>query len=210
MGNVWSPVHWPNTTTNPSVKQVAHAIAIDERRAFFRQNRWNPTAGQICSEVWFAGVHSDVGGGYPVSDGRLWAITLEWMAKRARGAGLNLDGQRLAAALGTRCTTCQQDYLSAQHDSLTWAWRPLEAIPRLRKQQNARGVWKSHLMIPALHAGFRGRPRTLKRGERVHRSAIERFVANESYRPPTLTAAGLDADKAGKFLLTHEDEWVVP
>jgi uncharacterized protein (DUF2235 family) len=34
-GNVWTPINWPNVTRNPSVRQVAHASAIDERRAFF-------------------------------------------------------------------------------------------------------------------------------------------------------------------------------
>ena len=62
-GNVWTPIHWPNVTRNPSVDRVAHAIAIDERRAFFRPNRWAVLDGQQVDEVWFAGVHSDVGGG---------------------------------------------------------------------------------------------------------------------------------------------------
>src|SRR6476469_9948460 len=118
MGNVWSPIHWPNTSYNPGVETVAHAIAIDERRAFFRQNRWRPSRGQTCSEVWFAGVHSDVGGGYPAHEGRLWAITLEWMMKRATAAGLHLDEVRWRRVISAGEPVSTPDYASGQHESL--------------------------------------------------------------------------------------------
>jgi hypothetical protein len=52
------------------------------------------TSNQKVSELWIAGVHSDVGGGYPASSGRLWAITLKWMAKQAHHAGLSIDDTR--------------------------------------------------------------------------------------------------------------------
>jgi len=39
-----------------------HAMAIDEKRAFFPVLKWN--ANKKARQVWFAGVHSDVGGGY--------------------------------------------------------------------------------------------------------------------------------------------------
>ena len=56
-GNVWSPIFWPNTTNNPGIDSVRHAIALDERRAFFRQNRWargDATLGQDVRERSFA------------------------------------------------------------------------------------------------------------------------------------------------------------
>jgi len=212
MGNVWSPITWPFTTSNPSVRSVAHAIAIDERRAFFRQNRWKPTEGQQCTEVWFAGVHSDVGGGYPVAEGRLWAITLRWMAGHASRAGLLLDDADLEAALAEGADTngTTPDCATNQHDSLTLAWKPLELVPRFRKEERPDGTWVSRLVIPAAGSGFAGRPRSLRGGERVHRSAIERFVAVGTYRPPTLTRAGLTLPLAQQFLETTDEEWIVP
>jgi uncharacterized protein (DUF2235 family) len=210
MGNVWSPIHWPNTSYNPGVETVAHAIAIDERRAFFRQNRWRPSRGQTCSEVWFAGVHSDVGGGYPAHEGRLWAITLEWMAKHAMAGGLRFDEDRWRSVMSAGEPASVPDYASGQHESLTRAWKPLEFVPRFRNEQNAQGQWKKHLMIPARYGGTNGRPRELKPGERVHRSAIERFVARPDYRPATLIRAGLDDVSARAFLDTPNDEWIVP
>jgi len=83
-------------------------------------------------------------------------------------------------------------------------------VPRFRNEQNAQGQWKKHLMIPARYGGTNGRPRELKPGERVHRSAIERFVARPDYRPATLIRAGLDDVSARAFLDTPNDEWIVP
>src|ERR1700733_13121138 len=68
LGWVYDAVHFPFTTAtkNPDLRFVRHAISIDERRAFFRQNLFgtpnNPQQDVV--EVWFAGVHSDVGGSY--------------------------------------------------------------------------------------------------------------------------------------------------
>ena len=77
-----------DTELSGSVAQACHALAIDERRAPFEPTLWayRPKPGQTVEQVWFAGVHSDVGGGYP--DTGLADITLEWMIDRAQGAGL--------------------------------------------------------------------------------------------------------------------------
>jgi uncharacterized protein (DUF2235 family) len=67
----------PYTRKNPSVEIFRHAMAIDERRRMFRLNRWiddqsyvvspfsDPprAAPQDIKQVWFAGVHADIGGG---------------------------------------------------------------------------------------------------------------------------------------------------
>jgi len=63
---------------NPSIEIFRQAISIDERRRLFRLQPWNRgsscTAGlgrtdhdgpQDSLQVWFAGVHADIGGGYP-------------------------------------------------------------------------------------------------------------------------------------------------
>ncbi len=54
---------FPHTLHNPEVTYVRHAVSIDERRSTFRQNLMLPaTPTQDVKNVWFAGVHSDVGG----------------------------------------------------------------------------------------------------------------------------------------------------
>jgi len=79
-----------------SMVQAAYqALAVDERRGPFEPAIWKqtPTAqtsAQVLEQVWFAGVHSDVGGGY--ADSRLADLALHWMATRAAGHGLELTG----------------------------------------------------------------------------------------------------------------------
>ena len=64
VGWVWDPVKLDYTRKNSSVGNVRHAVSNDERRSFFRQNLWERASDQDEKEVWFPGVHSDVGGGY--------------------------------------------------------------------------------------------------------------------------------------------------
>jgi uncharacterized protein (DUF2235 family) len=74
-------------STSLHMKVVRHAISIDERRAFFRQNLFGtPHAPQQqdIKEIWFAGVHSDVGGSYLESERQLSKISLQWMVATAR------------------------------------------------------------------------------------------------------------------------------
>ncbi|AXA39442.1 T6SS phospholipase effector Tle1-like catalytic domain-containing protein [Rhizobium leguminosarum] len=71
VGWIANPLRMPRTAYNPDVLHARHAVAIDERRAFFRTNLFaSPRAGQPTRdtvEVWFPGVHADVGGGYPAN-----------------------------------------------------------------------------------------------------------------------------------------------
>ena len=72
------------------VEHCYHAMALDERRGNFKSTRVTPakkgeaTAGRL-EEVWFRGVHSDVGGGMSIG---LSTIALCWMMHRAIACGL--------------------------------------------------------------------------------------------------------------------------
>jgi uncharacterized protein (DUF2235 family) len=69
VGWIWDPVQYPFTARNPSIDVIRHAVAVDERRWFFRQNLMQQTGEQDFRELWFPGVHADVGGGYPEAEG---------------------------------------------------------------------------------------------------------------------------------------------
>jgi uncharacterized protein (DUF2235 family) len=60
-----NPLRLPYTQDNPDIAIGRHVIALDERRSFFRRNLWIPNinGGPKERQVWFAGVHCDVGGG---------------------------------------------------------------------------------------------------------------------------------------------------
>jgi uncharacterized protein (DUF2235 family) len=101
VGWIWNPVRLPFTAQNPDMYNGRHAISIDERRCYFRDNLWGPPLpNQDIKQVWFAGVHSDVGGSYPESGSGLSKIALAWMLREARQFGLLTDPKRVASILG--------------------------------------------------------------------------------------------------------------
>jgi hypothetical protein len=71
-----------------NVQHTFHALALDERRSKFA-----PTRLDGAYEVWFRGVHSDIGGGN--SNPGLNNIALRWMARKALLAGVPLDPAKL-------------------------------------------------------------------------------------------------------------------
>lgn len=80
-----------DTSLHPNVLHAYHALAIDERRLEFPATLWDsPVPGQTLEQVWFSGVHCDVGGSYPDDpDGTALAdITLAWMIGKAAALGL--------------------------------------------------------------------------------------------------------------------------
>ena len=90
-------------TLPPNVQKCYHAMALDERRGNFPLTRVRaPGDGSVgdgrLQEVWFRGVHSDVGGGQCLG---LGSIALCWMLRRAKEAGLPVDSERL-----TRYVSC--------------------------------------------------------------------------------------------------------
>lgn len=132
-GWIWNYRTLPNTAHNPTVKHVRHAIAIDERRACFGANLFRPkTPEQHDSfrEVWFPGVHADVGGGYPEEQSGLAKISLQWMLHEAEAQGLRLDKDTAADLLGARKHQCAPDPSAPLHNSLTGFWRAIECLPR--------------------------------------------------------------------------------
>ncbi len=88
----WDKVIWPlnakDRDLSPRVAQACHALALDEQRLSFEPMLWNERGGkeQRIKQIWFPGVHADVGGGYP--DDALALVSLNWMCEEAREAGL--------------------------------------------------------------------------------------------------------------------------
>jgi uncharacterized protein (DUF2235 family) len=80
-----------------NVRHCYHALSLDERRHTFRLYRphipADGTSDCLC-EVWFAGVHSDVGGGN--TNAGLSSIALNWMFRKALSCGLPLDTAAVA------------------------------------------------------------------------------------------------------------------
>lgn len=86
-----------DTSLHPSFEAAFHAVSIDEKRREFQPTLWTspPAPGQILEQVWFCGVHGDVGGGYPECE--LSDITLHWMSTKAVFRGLLLNQDKIPA-----------------------------------------------------------------------------------------------------------------
>jgi uncharacterized protein (DUF2235 family) len=91
-GRLWA---FHDTQLSSKVMLAYQALAIDEKRRPFVPSLWyrKPDDPGILEQRWFAGVHSDVGGGYLSCS--LADITLWWMAGRAHAAGLALKPDHL-------------------------------------------------------------------------------------------------------------------
>jgi len=74
----------------PSVKYGYHCLSIDDERHSFHPQLWDETkkSNAIVEQVWFSGVHSNVGGGYPKRG--MAHEPLYWMMNRAKECGLIL------------------------------------------------------------------------------------------------------------------------
>jgi len=80
-----------DTDLSSTVEFAYQALAIDEKRRHFKATMWRRQAHdrpQTLEQVWFAGVHSNIGGGYAST--ALSDIALEWMIDKARRGGLDL------------------------------------------------------------------------------------------------------------------------
>jgi uncharacterized protein (DUF2235 family) len=133
VGYIW-PRSLPHTRRNPIVKTVRHALAIGESRSFFVPTTWGgldadtlpPLEGQDVQEVWFAGSHSDVGGGYDERESDSARISLRWMVDEACLRGLRVDQTRYEhlVASGPMPSLTSHDELGK------WSWRVTEWLPR--------------------------------------------------------------------------------
>jgi uncharacterized protein (DUF2235 family) len=119
-----------DTGLNAAVLNAYHALAIDEKRLQFPPTLWTsqPAQGQTLEQVWFSGVHSDVGGGEPADAPGTTAlsdITLSWMMSKAVALGLQI------------ATSVQAQYaipLDPEYslDKLHTSWNILSGFPKVR------------------------------------------------------------------------------
>ncbi len=182
VGWAWNPQYLQFTANNPIVEVVRHAVALDERRSYFVQNLWghDPAMQTDVQQVWFAGVHCDVGGGYAEPEAGLSKIALAWMVEKAESFGLRFQPKARAAILPAQDTPkyVAPSITAPQHESLRGLWWIVEFMPK-RFRDPAAG-FASRWMIHA------GRPRHVVDGSTIHPSVLERMRQVPSYKPQNL------------------------
>jgi uncharacterized protein (DUF2235 family) len=171
------------TSRNTSVEAVSHAVAIDERRTMFRPQLWplgqeywgNPfnnsaATPQDAKEVWFAGGHGDVGGGYPEHASSLCKVPLVWMIGRAKQCGLKFQTRSVNSVVlgrGKNSKYVAPDPLAEQHETMTAGWAVLEFIPRRKSSDSSRRSFLGWV-LPLFER------RRVPEGASLHRSLMER------------------------------------
>jgi uncharacterized protein (DUF2235 family) len=180
VGWIWDPVRLPYTAQNPDMRNGRHAISIDERRCYFRSNLWGaPLPQQSLKQVWFAGVHSDVGGSYPDMQSGLSQVALEWMLCEAVSSGLLVNPASAEKVLGRvpPPPPVTPDPQAKKHESLTGAWWILEFLPHSYYDSVAK---KKRWRIPL------GASRTIDECSVLHETVVQKLKADASYRPKNL------------------------
>ena len=132
------------------IRHACHAVAIDEQRRPFAPTLWTnrPAPGQQVEQLWFPGVHGDVGGGLPGA--ALSDRALLWMWAKAHAAGLALRPEAVH--------DLAPDELGPQGDSMSLVYRLWGRYDRPVGERNEDG-------------------RPLVTGEGVHFSAARRLTA---------------------------------
>jgi uncharacterized protein (DUF2235 family) len=198
--------YWPSleelafTLQNPSVKTFRQAVSIDERRCMFRLKKWDEpqtfwhnrfndahAEPQDILQVWFAGVHGDIGGGYPEKESGLSKYPLVWMIEEAVKCGLAVNPRSVNQLAwgrqrkGSPFTYVAPDVRGDLHHSLTGAWWLLEFLPKSDKYKE----WPARKS----HFGFyipNAEPRLIPEDACVHESVVKRMEALADYRPVNL------------------------
>lgn len=135
-------------------------------------------------QVWFAGVHSDIGGGYPKAESGLSSFSLEWMLKEASIAGLLLDPSQTAVAAISASGSAGlfSQPLMKIHESLGGWWRLAEWFPKIATR-GPLGKTRTRAYLP------RGERRFIAEGSTIHQSVVDRRDAGVGYNPLNLPKA---------------------
>jgi uncharacterized protein (DUF2235 family) len=170
-----------DTNLSTRVHGAFHALAIDEQREAFEPTLWHQQPGadqqepkQELKQVWFTGVHCDIGGGY--ADTSLSDIALLWMADRAQEYGLEFQRDAFSAGGPSEMTPGEStgfkvvpDAMKGPHDSRTKFYRLVKAFHR-----------------PIGKAATPPKDGPLDGCEYLATSAKERYDGDQDYRPPAL------------------------
>lgn len=174
-----------STSLSSNVMTARHALAMDEQRKTFAPTLWTEVQpGADVRQLWFPGVHADVGGGYRecgLSDG-----ALNWMIEEAEHVGLTFHD-----SIRRQIKPNHHDTL---HDSRTGVFTFLEtqprSIPSLLEEQYFHASARSRLQDPPIHQSPYRQPHFTPNGR-----AIE-IYAREPWNP---TGLWLEAGKSYRF-----------
>ncbi|KAE8356411.1 hypothetical protein BDV28DRAFT_110819 [Aspergillus coremiiformis] len=236
-----------DTEVQPSPRIMRHAVSIDEKRIKFQPVLFEPPpifgaqAKEIrvsswaanteaamngvphtkidgdYEEVYFAGDHSDVGGGWPSDTTAPSQIPLMWMVQEAILAGLTFDPLQLKkqGCFNPKIEDYDSDLVTAAekaeiHDSLgydsgrgveTLFWRLMEYLPIKRPKVAPDG----NVHQTRWHGGGLRRP--LPPSAKIHSSVLHRLRGDPDYRPYNLGMGNKVPLKGGQEEERQLEQW---
>ena len=152
-------------TLNPDIKYAYQAAAIDEKRKKFPISLWDENKKkpyQKIEQVWFAGVHSDVGGYY--KELGLSDIALGWMMDMAIAHGM--------IAKPNWQKNLKQDCTDKLHNSRNGFWR----LWRKRHRSISKGALFHQSVLDRIKKDEKYRPKNVKK------ELIKNVITNHSYK----------------------------
>jgi hypothetical protein len=189
-----------DTSLSSLIDYGRHAVALDEKRASFQPTLWTGSHDGL-KQVWFPGVHCDVGGGYRETG--LSDAALSWMIEEARALGLGFEPDMIDEK------QVRPDPRGVLHDSCTHLFKLLptqpRSVPRLdRKSGGARA---------ALHASVVERRRCPPISDAPYRATVPLLKAGESqtftvYALDPWNATGLYVEAGVSYLFAADGEWL--
>jgi uncharacterized protein (DUF2235 family) len=194
-----------DTQLSPLIAHAFQALAIDEKRGPFEAAVWEkpakPIPKQIVEQVWFAGVHADIGGSYESSE--LSDLALRWMiARTIAHTGLEFDELEMRYFLpekfyqnkktrGAAIKRIEEKWKGPLHESLGRYW-----LSRLSPRIRIMGGQVPRLGIAPFKKLFRTSAKSKKPAfcQALHWSANRRFndalsAGLPKYDPPNLRVA---------------------
>ena len=159
-----SLVSFLDTRLSPQIKHAYHALAIDEKRGPFKPALWTGSinSDQTVEQVWFSGVHSDIGGGY--ANTGLSDIALKWMIHKSIQCGLEFDENYLMNK-----ALINPNVAGTLHDTYKFGYRVME---KLGMQSGVRRL--------------NGDPNNPPINISVHESVIQRTKQVKAYHPENM------------------------
>ena len=178
---IW-PLSFPELKLSDKVDKACHALSLDDERHTFHPVLWDEAdekqdAAQLdeerVSQVWFAGVHANVGGGYP--NDALSAVSLEWIAVEARKRKLLFLDEQLSHAIDKR------DPLGAMYDSRRglgayYRYSPRRILYLTNGQEHEKGFFHQTWPKP--------NPTVMITRPKIHESVFTRIKAAPDFYAP--------------------------
>lgn len=176
------PLELPERKLNQKILRACHALSLDDERTTFHPLLWDestavpppatptyPVDAERISQVWFAGVHSNVGGGYP--DDSLACVALTWIMEEAKACGLRFKTDPPGDPDALRRTSSAQDKDGRLYDSRSGLGGYYRYGPR-----DVEALCNSPARDPRDHV--------VVATPKIHESALDRIKANAHLYAP--------------------------